>query len=267
MYRGSTAVLAAAIRQNCSRERVNKRSSVSQTTENTSEAIEREEAFQSQLKKRLTNFGTELQDVLRLTLEDTMSEFTDQILNDWANGKYKENLQGVRDALKELEQTIQDKFEFETRINATLTQRNATQEELAAGITDEELDETEPLFLPPPTTPPGKYMREEANKQKRGTPGSAGQGERKKMTVEEREKARAEKEKARQVEQLLAEASGSEDEDDAAGAGGRSREGGVQDGGGAAEESRADEDGGEERPGTAADAEELGGAAASAGKT
>ena len=32
-----------------------------------------------QLKKRLTNLGNTLQDTLRLTLEDTMAEFTDQV--------------------------------------------------------------------------------------------------------------------------------------------------------------------------------------------
>lgn len=133
-------------------------------------------------------------------------------------------LQGVRDALKKLETIIQDKFEFETRVNATLSKRNATQEELAAGITDEELDETEPLFLPPLPTPPGKYMREEASKAKTGTPGSGGGG-RKQLTAEEREKARAAQDKARQIEQLLAEASGSDEEEHgAARAGGADRD-------------------------------------------
>ena len=149
-------------------------------------------------------------------MRETQSEDTERM----RSNIHSTALQGVRDALKKLETTIQDKFEFETRVKATLSQRNATQEELAAGITDEELDETEPLFLPPLPTPPGKYMREEASKAKKGTPGSGGGG-RKQMTAEEREKARAGQDKARQIEQLLAEASGSDEEEHgAAGDGG-----------------------------------------------
>ncbi len=41
------------------------------TTEKSSDVKEREEAFQTQLKKRLVALGNELQDKLRMTLEGT----------------------------------------------------------------------------------------------------------------------------------------------------------------------------------------------------
>jgi hypothetical protein len=135
------------------------------------------------MKKRLVALGNQLQDKLRMTLEDTLAEFTDQILEDWTAGKFQDDLQGIPEAMKRLENTIKDKMEFQARISAVIPTRSLTEEEMKQGLTEEDLDDTEPLFVPPPPTPPGKFMKLEAEKLRtqalqgsRGSPGGSRPG-------------------------------------------------------------------------------------------
>ena len=82
------------------------------------------------MKKRLVALGNQLQDKLRMTLEDTLAEFTDQILEDWTAGKFQDDLQGIPEAMKRLENTIKDKMEFQARISAVIPTRSLTEEEM-----------------------------------------------------------------------------------------------------------------------------------------
>ena len=60
--------------------------------------------------------------------------------------------------MKRLENTIKDKMEFQARISAVIPTRSLTEEEMKQGLTEEDLDDTEPLFVPPPPTPPGLFF-------------------------------------------------------------------------------------------------------------
>ena len=47
-----------------------------------------------------------------MVLEDTISEYTDALLNDWQEGKFKNDYQGVTAALKSLDSAIKNRFEY-----------------------------------------------------------------------------------------------------------------------------------------------------------
>ena len=175
---------------------------LAQTTEKSFEAMEAEDKFQKELKKRLGTFGNSLQEAIRMVLEDTMSDFTDEILNDWNEGKFKNNFQLVTAEMKRLELELKSKLEHEARLGSILKSRTATLEEQKQGLTDDDVDDTEPLFVPGGQAP-GSAAKEESRAPTAGSSGSA---------IEQRVRAREEREKAKYLAQLAREEAEEEQE-------------------------------------------------------
>ena len=107
-----------------------------------------------------------------MVLEDTMSDFTDEILNDWNEGKFKNNFQLVTAEMKRLELELKSKLEHEARLGSILKSRTATLEEQKQGLTDDDVDDTEPLFVPGGQAP-GSAAKEESRAPTAGSSGSA----------------------------------------------------------------------------------------------
>ncbi|MGB1606235.1 MAG: hypothetical protein ACPIOQ_76615, partial [Promethearchaeia archaeon] len=90
----------------------------------------------------------------------------------------------------------------EARLGSILKSRTATLEEQKQGLTDDDVDDTEPLFVPGGQSP-GSSAKEESRAPTAGSSGSA---------IEQRARAREEREKAKYLAQLAREEAEEEQE-------------------------------------------------------